>query len=235
MPSITLRKSATALAGVTLFVAALFLASPHELWTQLRHLSLNTIFWVTLLAISNLVVMAYRFWRVLHHCDVTLTWGAAWRACIAGNVASLAFIPLLAQVAGRQSVLQRMGVGSITTASVSALERVLLAGTSALAACFGAAYLLGRDALQYFIEQLAAPQLAIVVGIAAIVLFGFTRSGFEHELIHRTLSRRVFKASLETLGITVVGHGLIIAAFVVAFCALGTGLSPWQLLPLRPS
>lgn len=230
MFSSSLRKYATGVAGAALFVTALVLASPQELWTQLRHLSLSTVFWVTLLAVGNLAVMAFRFWRVLKHCDVTLSWGAAWRACMAGNLASLAFIPLLAQVAGRQAVLHRMGVSPITTASVSALERVLLAGTSAVAACAGAAYLLGHEALQHFIEQLALPQLAVVVGAAAVVVFGFTRSGFENRLIKRTLSRRVFNASVETLGITVIGHGLIVGAFVVAFQTMGTDLTSMQLV-----
>ncbi len=230
MSSTSLRKYATAIAGAALFATALVIASPQDLWTQLRHLSLNTMFWVSLLAVSNLVVVAWRFWRVLKHCDVALSWDAAWQACMAGNLASLAFIPLLAQVAGRQAVLHRMGVSPITTASVSALERVLLAGTSAMAACAGAGYLLGRDAVQGFIAQLALPQLTVVVGIAGVFVFGFTRSAFENDLIKRTLSRRVFNASLETLGITVIGHGLIVGAFVVAFQTMGTDLTSTQLV-----
>jgi uncharacterized membrane protein YbhN (UPF0104 family) len=230
MSSSSLRKYATGAAGIALFGIALVLASPRDLWAQLRHVSLGTAAAVTLLAIANLAVVAFRFWRVLRHCSVVLPWGTAWRACMAGNLASLAFIPLLAQVAGRQAVLHRMGVSPITTASVSALERVLLAGTSALAACVGAAYLLGREALHRFTEELALGQLSVVVGLTAIVVFGCTRSAFESDLIRRTLSRRVFFASLETLGVTVIGHALIVLAFVVAFSALGTPLSTAQLI-----
>ncbi len=225
-----LRRSATVAAGVALFCTALFLASPRGVLDQLGQLSLVTAFWVTLLAVSNLVVVAFRFWRVLRHCNVPLSWSTAWRACLSGNLASLAFIPLLAQVAGRQAILHGMGVSPVTTASVSALERVLLAGTSAVAACFGAGYLLGQEALQRFFAELALAQLAVVVGIAALVVFGFTRSGFESRLIRRTLSRRVFTASLETLGITLVGHTLIVVAFFVAFSAVGVELEPAHLL-----
>ncbi|RFP78624.1 hypothetical protein DY262_11010 [Hydrogenophaga borbori] len=230
MLSSTVRRSATAVAGLSLFGVALFLASPQGLLAQLHQLSLTTAFWVTLLAISNLAVVAFRFWRVLRHCNIPLSWETAWRACLSGNLASLAFIPLLAQVAGRQAILHRMGVSPVTTASVSALERVLLAGTSAMAACAGAGYLMGQEALQRFVAQLALPQLSLVVGVAALVVFGFTRSAFESRLIRRSLSRRVFSASLETLGITVIGHALIVAAFVVAFSAVGVDLSPMQLL-----
>jgi uncharacterized membrane protein YbhN (UPF0104 family) len=222
------RRSATALIGALLFGVALLLASPRDLWAQLRGLPLSTALLVTLLAAANLAVMAMRFWWVLRRCDVKLPWAVVWRACAAGNLASLAFIPLLAQVAGRQAVLNRMGVGPITTASISALERVLLAATSATAAIAGGSYLLGRDAVQAFIQSLALPQLLTALAAAAIVVFGFTRSGFENRLIRRTLSRQTFRAGLEMLAITVLGHGLIIGAFVVAFHAMDTqlGLAP---------
>lgn len=224
MGFVVARRSATAFVGVLLFGIALLLASPRDLWAQLKELSPSTALLVTMLAAANLAAVAARFWRVLLHCEVKLPWAVVWRACAAGNLASLAFIPLLAQVAGRQAVLNREGVGPITTASISALERMLLAATSAAAAIAGGTYLLGRDAVQAFIQSLALPQLLTALSAAAIMVFGFTRSGFENRLIRRTLSRHTFLACLETLAITALGHALIIGAFVVAFHAMGTEL-----------
>jgi len=230
MHAISTRKIGTGIAGVLLFALALYWASPHELWQQFRKISPYALTGVVILAAVNLAAMAFRFLRVLRHCEVLLPWPLVWRACTAGNLASLAFIPLLAQVAGRHAVLSRHGVSPVTTASIAALERVLLAGVSAAAAVAGAAYLLGQAAVQAFANEMAFLQLLAVIVLAAIVAFGFTRSPFESQLIRRGLSRRALKAAVELLGISVIGHSLILAAFVVAFASLDTSLTITQLI-----
>jgi len=230
MPIRLPRKHATAVAGFSLLLFSLYLASPQGLWAALRQTSPDTAVWISVLAIGNLIAVAARFKRVMRHCSVLLDWGTAWRACMAGNLASLAFIPLFAQVAGRQAVLHRMGVRPVVTATVSALERLLLAAVSATAAGVGAALLLGQEALLQFLESLSLIQLGAVFGVSAIIAFVYQPSRFERGLMRLTLSRSMAFAGLEILGITLVSHVLIVGAFTLAFSGLAPHLTLAQVV-----
>ncbi len=212
-----MRKIASWLVGGGLFVTALIAASPSGLLVNLKKVSPETLLVVMLLASSNILVVAFRFWRMLDHCGIFLRWRTVLRACLAGNLASVAFIPLLAQVAGRQSILSRHGLSAVTTASVSAYERILLAVISASAAIVATSFLIGLSAVGEFADQLALTQVTIVLLIAALIGYALGRTPAEAELVNILTRKKSVLALMETSIITVVGQGLMIVAFAAAF------------------
>lgn len=76
---------------------------------------LTTPFWVTL-----------RFWRVLAHFGVRVSWSACLQASSAGQVASLLVMPLFGQVAGRQLLLARSGLSPESNAALIAATVALI-------------------------------------------------------------------------------------------------------------
>lgn len=212
-----------------MFVVALMAASPSGLLANLRQFSLNAAAIVLGLASLNVLVVAFRFWRMLSHCGVGLPWRPVLRACLAGNLASLAFIPLLAQVAGRQSILGRYGLSAVATASVSAYERMLLAVVSASAATLAGIFLIGFSAVGELAEQLALTQVVIVLIAASIIGYALGRTPLESELVHMLTRRNSMLAIAETTAINVVGQGLMVVAFAIAFHWAGPSLT-WQQL-----
>lgn len=223
------RKAISWLIGGGLFVVALMAASPSGLLANLKQFSLNAAAVVLGLAALNVLVVAFRFWRMLSHCGLGLPWRPVLQACLAGNLASLAFIPLLAQVAGRQSILSRYGLSAVATASVSAYERMLLAVVSASAATLAGIFLIGFSAVGDLAEQLALTQVVIVIIAASIIGYALGRTPIESELVHMLTRRNSMLALAETTAITVVGQGLMVVAFAIAFHWAGPSLT-WQQL-----
>lgn len=223
------RKAISWLVGGGLFVVALMAASPSGLLANLKQFSLHAAAIVLGLAALNVLVVAFRFWRMLSHCGLGLPWRPVLQACLAGNLASLAFIPLLAQVAGRQSILSRYGLSAVATASVSAYERMLLAVVSASAATLAGVFLIGFSAVGDLAEQLALTQVVIVIIAASIIGYALGRMPIESELVRMLTRRNSMLALAETTAITVVGQGLMVVAFAIAFHWAGPSLT-WQQL-----
>jgi uncharacterized membrane protein YbhN (UPF0104 family) len=224
------RKAISWLVGGSLFLLALMAASPSGLLANLRQFSLNAAAVVLGLASLNVLAVAFRFWRMLSHCGVGIPWRPALRACLAGNLASLAFIPLLAQVAGRQSILSRYGLSAVATASVSAYERMLLAVVSSSAATLAGIFLIGFSAVGELAEQLALTQVVIVIIAASTIGYALGRTPMESELMHMLTRRNSVLALAETTAITVVGQGLMVVAFAIAFHWAGPSLTWPQLI-----
>lgn len=223
------RKATSWMMGGGLFVVALMAASPSGLLANLRHFSLNAAAIVLGLASLNVLLVAFRFWRMLSHCGVELPWRPVLQACLAGNLASLAFIPLLAQVAGRQSILSQHGLSAVATASVSAYERMLLAVVSAAAATLAGTFLIGFSAVGELAEQLALTQVLIVLIAASTIGYVLGRTPIESKLVHMLTRRKSVLALAEATTITVMGQGLMVVAFAIAFHWAGPALT-WQQL-----
>lgn len=230
LKKINTKKMVSWLVGGGLFAAALIAASPSGLLANLQRVSLEILLALVLLASINILVVAFRFWRMLDHCGIFLHWRTVLRACLAGNLASVAFVPLLAQVAGRQSVLNKHGLSAVTTASVSAYERILLAVISASAAIVATSFLIGLSAVGDFANQLALTQVAVVLFVAALIGYALGQSPIELELINSLTRKKSVMALLETSVITVFGQGLMIVAFAAAFNWAAPELSWTQLI-----
>ena len=179
---------------------------------------------------ANLLVVSLRFSRVLSHFGISLPWGIALRASIAGAVAGLFVIPLFGQAMGRQSVLHGFGMQPIVSASLAAYERTLLALLSGVLGTLGGFYLFGQSAVASFFEQIRLVEILIAACGGGALSLWLGRSRFEARLSRRVLSRINFTRVLLIAGLTLVGQFLMLGCFVVAILAVSQGIPLTSLL-----
>jgi uncharacterized membrane protein YbhN (UPF0104 family) len=180
---------------------------------------------VLALLLVNLLLVSFRFWRVLAHFGIALPWKIALRASIAGTVAGLFMIPLFGQVIGRQAVLQSFGVQPVVNASLAAYERALLALVSGVLGALGGFYLLGQSAIAGFFQQIALGEIVIAACGAVVLSLWLGRSTFEAILSRRLLSRANLARVTLIAGLTFAGQLLMLGCFVVGILAISQGIS----------
>jgi len=176
------------------------------------------------LLLANLVLVSFRFWRVLAHFGIALSWGIALRASIAGNVAGLVVIPLFGQIMGRQSVLNSFGVQPVVNASLAAYERALLAFLSIVLGTLGGFYLLGQSAVAGFFEQIALAEIVIAACGGWALSLWLGRSRFEKKLSGRVFSRANLACVMQIAGLTLAGQLLMLGCFVVGILAVSQAI-----------
>lgn len=173
---------------------------------------------------ANLLMVSFRFWRVLTHFGITLPWSVALRANIAGNVGGVFVLSLVGHVMGRQLVLQRFGVHPVVTSSLAAYERALLAVVSGVLGTLGAIYLLGQSAVAGFFEQIAIAQIVIAAGAGVVLSLWLGGSKFENRLTGRLFLRDNLVRVMSIAGLTLAGQLLMLGCFVVGTLAVSQDL-----------
>ena len=179
---------------------------------------------------ANLLVVSFRFWRVLGHFGISLPWDIALRASIAGAVAGLFVIPLLGQAMGRQSVLHGFGVQPVVSACLAAYERTLLGLLSGVLGTLGGFYLIGQSVVASFFEQIALVEILVAACGGGALSLWLGRSRFEARLSGRVLSRINFARVMLIAGLTLVGQFLMLGSFVVGILAVSQGIPFTSLL-----
>lgn len=203
-----------------LLVSLGWFVDPQELIGRMREIPLRTIPILLALFSANLFVVAFRLWRVLSHFGINIRWPVALRASMAGNIASLFFVPLLGQVAGRQGVLQQFGVSASVNSSIAAYERIALAVTSGVLAFGGGFYIFGRDEVTAFIGQMNLCSVfgALTLGIFLSSLLG--RGRFEKFLFLSFFSKENLLCGGEFFLIALIGQIITVFGFVISFHAI---------------
>ncbi|MEQ1796226.1 MAG: lysylphosphatidylglycerol synthase transmembrane domain-containing protein [Nitrospira sp.] len=176
------------------------------------------------LLLANLVLVSFRFWRVLAHFGIALPWDIALRASIAGNVAGLIVIPLFGQIMGRQSVLHSFGVQPVVNASLAAYERALLAFVSGVLGTLGGFYLLGQSAVSGFFEQIALAEIVIAACGGWALSLWLGRSRFEKKLSGRVFSRANLARVMLIAGLTLAGQLMMLGCFMVGILAVSQAI-----------
>jgi uncharacterized membrane protein YbhN (UPF0104 family) len=165
--------------------------------------------------LANLLMVSFRFWRVLAHFGIALPWRIAFKANVAGNIAGFFVISLVGHVMGRHMVLQRFGVSPLMNATLAAYERALLVFVSGGLGTLGGMYLLGQAAVTGFFTQIALAEIVTAACGGVILSLWLGRSKFE-----RRLSRQVFSSSnllrlTKIVALTLAGQLLMLGAFVL--------------------
>ena len=174
---------------------------------------------------ANLLVVSFRFWRVLAHFGIELPLKIALQANIAGNVAGFVVISLFGHVMGRQFVLQRFGVQPVVNASLAAYERALLVLVSGTLGTLGGIYLLGQSAVAGFFEQVALAEIVIAACGGVLVSLWLGRSKFERKLSGQVFSSANIPRVTVIVGLTFAGQFLMLGCFVLGILAVSHGLS----------
>lgn len=211
----TFRRAAASFLSLILIGAVVLWAGPTEVLERFAGIPRWALVGIVALLALNLLVVVLRFWRVLAHFGIDISWAVAARACIAGYVVGLAMISLFGQVVGRQAALQKSGVSPIVNASIAAYERSLLAVISGGLAVFGGLYLLGQRSMAKFLGPLPMVEIVLAAIAAAILSFALGQSRFEARLSAELLTARNLCRVLEITALTAVGQILVLGCFVV--------------------
>lgn len=172
------------------------------------------------LLLANLLLVSFRFWRVLAHFGIALRWNVASRACVAGHAAGLVVISLFGQVLGRQAVMQKFGVSPVVNASLAAYERMLLALVSGALGMIGGFYLLGNSMIAGFFQRLSLAEIAIAALGAGVLSLWLGRSRFEAKLSRQMFSGENFVRVVSIAGLTLAGQLLMLGCFVLGILAI---------------
>lgn len=96
---------------------------------------------VALLFLMAVLLSFLRIWIILRDFGHQLSFVGVVKACVAGNIGALFFIPVFGQIAGRQFYLSKLGVSAIENSAASGYERVVAGAVSATFAAIGFFYL----------------------------------------------------------------------------------------------
>lgn len=204
---------------------ALWLATPVRFFQVLTSVRPQVLLGLSTLLLLNLLAALFRFSRLLSHFGLPVPWRTSVAASMAGNLAGLVVVPLFGQVAGRQAILQRVGVPPALNASLAAYERGVVALTSGAMAFAGATALLGSQLVSQFVRSLALGEVAAVALLGGSLSFLAARGRFERNLVQGALTFRNIVRFCEIVGLGLVGQLLMLGAFVIGFHAMAPQLS----------
>ena len=191
-----------------------------NVWEGLARFPAWAVAGMLLLLSANLLMVSFRFWRVLTHFGVALPWRIAFQANVAGNVAGFVVISLIGHVMGRQMVLQRFGVAPILNASLAAYERALLVLVSGGMGTLGGMYLLGHSAVTDFFMHIALAEIAVAACGGVILSVWLGSSRFERQLSKQMFSSANLFRLTTIVGLTLCGQLLMLGTFMLGIFAV---------------
>jgi uncharacterized membrane protein YbhN (UPF0104 family) len=221
-----LRSFLAVLVSLVLIALVCWVSGVANLMHRLGEFPLWGVASMLILLMGNLFLVSFRFWRILAHFGIDLSWKVAFQANISGSVAGLIVFPLFGQMMGRQSVLQRFGVHSVVNASLIAYERFLLALVSGTLGILGGIVLFGGSAVAEFFNKVGLLEIGIAAGGGIALSLWLGGSRFEKRLSKRTLSRANLNRVLTITALTLAGQLLMLGSFVLGSLALNPTLSP---------
>lgn len=215
-----IHRSAAFLVSLVLTGGLALWVGPKELLARLSGIPLWALAGILVLLALNLLVVMFRFWRILSHFGTDTSWAVAARACVAGYVAGLAMISLLGQVVGRQAAMQKSGVSPVVNASIAAYERSLLAVISGGLAVLGGFYLLGQSSMAELLGHLPVPEIVSAAAAAVALSLALGRSHFEVRLSAQLMTSRNLRQVIEIAALTGAGQLLVLGSFVVGIYSI---------------
>ncbi|MGY3024509.1 uncharacterized membrane protein YbhN (UPF0104 family) [Pseudomonas lurida] len=217
-------------AVVSLFLLAglMFYLSPADILSHAQQFPPALLVLVFALMVGNVVVVTFRFWRILSHFDHPLSWLLVFKASAAANIASLLVIPLFGQMAGRQAVLQSAGVSAVENAVIAAYERTVVAAISAAFAMLGALYLL-EGVVSRYLDELPIVEIFSVLLVALVLSLVLGIGKFEIKIGSSLFVKRNAQRLLEVALISSTSNVLMLTCFTCLFSVVAPNVSMLQL------
>lgn len=222
------RKIVGAVVSLILLAGLMFYLSPADILSHAQQFPAALLVLVFALMVANVVVVTFRFWRILSHFDHPLPWLLVFKASAAANIASLLVIPLFGQMAGRQAVLQSAGVSAVENAVIAAYERTIVAAISAAFAMLGALYLL-EGVVSKYLDELPVVEIFSVLLFALVLSLVLGIGRFEIKIGNSLLAKRNAKRLLEVALISSTSNFLMLTCFVCLFSVVAPDVSMLQL------
>jgi hypothetical protein len=219
----------TSAATFALIAGALYIATPAGLADRLLQFPYQAVALIAVWQVVLSLLISTRFWRILSHFSVFVSWGTALRATIMGQIASLVAFPLVGQIVGRHRYLVRSGLPSSLNAVIAGYERGATALVSLTCALCASVYL--SQSISGVESVAFSTMLAtILLGVWASISVGTAVQ--EKILISRVMRYSAFADFFEVLGITLLSYCATIVCFVVAFKSVAPQLDYAELMAI---
>lgn len=225
-----IRQNLSALLSVGLFSLLLLYVDSSNIYSQIKNVPATSVGLVFLCCLTTPIWATLRFWRMLDHFGVRISWVACLKATVSGQVASLFMIPVFGQVVGRQLLLTQSGLSSESNAALATYERLATTIISSLCALAGAGYLLAPRLIDELIAKIDLPSIVIplVAGILISCFLGL--SDFEKSVFSRLGHLKNIRNFLEIIVISFAGYAAMIVAFLSIFQVVAPNASLLSLL-----
>ena len=224
------RKIVFPIISIILLVVALTITNTEEVLHNFSRFPVWLIFLVLGLLGINLGVVTYRLKQVLIHFGIAAPAWVVLKANISGYVASLFFISLFGQVAGRHLVLSKFGVPPSILAFLTAYERIVLFIISGSLCLLGAVFILDSLTISKFLTNISIVEIVITASGGLILSLWLSRSKFESFLVKRTKSLKNIINVSEVIAITLIAQLLIFTTFIIGVLVLQPNVDFWELL-----
>lgn len=171
---------------------------------------------VAFLFLMAVILSFLRVWMIFRDFGRGLSFIGVAKACVAGNIGALFFMPIFGQIAGRQFYLSKLGVSAIENSAVSGYERVVAGAVSAIFAAISFVYLYDWQV----VEGAGLVNFLIFVIASVVALFVFFRLialGGEKRAIKLYLSWRNFFLLFRIGLIVALGMVLMMMCFALMF------------------
>lgn len=178
---------------------------------------------VALLFMGTVILSFIRAWVILRDFGHKLNFIDVVKACAAGNIGALFFIPVFGQIAGRQFYLAKLGVSVVENSAVSGYERVVAGAVSAVFALVGFLYIYdwevveGAGLMNLFIFTVSAT-------VAVVVFYRQIISPFEKRAIKSFMGARNVFLLLRVVFIVALGMVLMMLCFALMFAVVLPGV-----------
>lgn len=212
-----------------LLLSGMWVAGNDKVVNNLSQFPLWIIAGMLMIFALNLVLVAFRLGMLLGYIGVKEPYGDVANASIQSHFASLFFISLFGQVAGRQSVLLHYGTQPVTIAALTAIERVNACFVSAGLGLLGAAWTFDGLHISEFLGSIFLAHMLFVSGLALAAILWFGRTELEKLLVRDIQSKRNYIQLVEAAFITLLGQSLVLGAFVLAAHILASQIEFWHI------
>lgn len=199
-------------------------------FNSIRSIDAGTLVLCLALITLNLLVVAFRLQRIMHHFGSRLTFFVSFHASLSGLVASLFLINVVGAVLGRQVVLRTVGVSAALSTFISGYERLILGVIGGILAVWGGIYLVGGHVLNDLFHGLPIVPIAIALVLVSLAVLFTSRSSFERDILRRLASpRRILEVS-EIVAISGASQLVNMCIYTILIASLGMDLPVWKVM-----
>jgi uncharacterized membrane protein YbhN (UPF0104 family) len=186
---------------------------------------------VAILFLMTVMLSFLRIWIIFRDFGHRLSFIGVVKACVAGNIGALFFMPMFGQIAGRQFYLSKLGVSVIENSAASGYERVVAGAVSVIFAAISFVYLYGSQV----VEEAGLVNILIFVSaaiFALVVFFQVVALDAEKMVIKFYLNWRSFFLLFRVGLVVVLGMVLMMLCFALMFSVVLPEAEPLEIVSI---
>ncbi len=199
-----------------LLVFAVGWVGPQKLWVSISNLGPFAMAAIFVLSTLNIASTNLRFCILLERLGGRTPFKDAYKANSIGQIAALFFIPLLAQIAARQSVVNKSGLPQVSNAIIGMIERLSTAALSLITALLSLWHLFGISESKNILAGVSLCEIGLTISISTAAYLMAATAHSEKQLWKLLPNLKTLESSAPVIGLTVASYSFMISCFWVA-------------------